>query len=81
MKGASVSPKGCKFLLLHNPGFFTSLNKGSRRTEEREQTLPVHCCGLPGRKGQDLLGGSLNKHTQVVFTNSMKAEAVKPCKV
>ena len=50
MKGAPVSPKGCRFLLLCNPGFLTSLNKGSFRTEEREETLPVSCCGLPGKK-------------------------------
>lgn len=37
MKGAPVSPKGCRFLLLRNPGFFASLNKGSHRTEEREE--------------------------------------------
>lgn len=67
--------------LPRDPAFFTSLNKGSHRLEERDVK---HCVRAPldflGRK-QDLLGESLYKHTQIALNNSMKAEAVKPCKV
>lgn len=60
--------------------FFTSLNKGRYRTEERDdKECELAALEFLKRKWYDPLGVSLYKHMQTIFNNSIKTEAVKPC--